>query len=64
MIKGVDWDKWITISQMAVPFKTCTAMAAEVVGASVLTGILDLVLAKAISVGTINQSIDDIIKFT
>ena len=37
-------------------------MAADVAGASVLTGILDLVLEKTISVNTINQCIDDIIK--
>ena len=44
VIKGVDKDKWITISRMSVPLRTCTAMAAEVAGASVLIGILDLVL--------------------
>ena len=44
VIKGVDKDKWITLSGMSVPFRTCTAMAAEVAGASVLIGILDLVL--------------------
>ena len=38
VIKGVDRDKWITISEMAVPLKACTAMAAEVMGASVPTG--------------------------
>ena len=45
MIEGMDQDKWITISKIAVPWKTCAAMAAEVGRASVLTGILDLVLA-------------------
>ena len=39
-------DKRITISRIAVPLKMCTAMAAEVAGARVLTGILDLVLGK------------------
>ena len=45
-IKAVDKDKRITISRIAVPLKMCTAMAAEVAGARVLTGILDLVLGK------------------
>ena len=39
---GVDRDKWI--SKIAVPLKASTAMAAEEVSASVLIGILDLVL--------------------
>ena len=41
VIKGVDRDRWITISKIAVPVGLCTAMAAEVMGACVLTGILD-----------------------
>ena len=45
VIEGMDQDKWITNSKIAVPWKTCAGMAAEVAGASVLTGILDLVLA-------------------
>ena len=44
VIKGVDRDK--SMSKIAVPLETCTAMAAEVVGASGLTGILNLVLGK------------------
>ena len=65
VIKGVDRDrdKWITVSTIAAPLKSCTAMAAEVVGASVLPGILDLVLGK-ISVENIKQCIDEIIKYT
>ena len=55
VIKGVDRDKWITISKIAVLLKVCTAMAADVVGARVLTGILDLVLGKTISMDTINR---------
>ena len=46
VIKGVDRDQWITISKIAVPWNACAAMTAEVVGASVLTGILDLVIGK------------------
>ena len=64
VIKCVDMDEWITISIIAIPPKACAAMAAEVVGASVLTGVLDLVLGKTTSVDTINQCIDDSIKCT
>ena len=42
VIKAVDEDKWMTISDIAAPLKACTAMAAEIAGASVLTGVLDL----------------------
>ena len=56
LIKGVDRDRWITISRIAEPLKACTAMAAEVVGVSVLlSGTLDLVLVKTISLEAINQ---------
>ena len=46
VVKCVDQDKWITISKLVVPLKTCAAVAAEVAGASVLIGILDLVLGE------------------
>ena len=32
VIKGVDKDRWVTISRIAVPLKAGTAMAAEVTG--------------------------------
>ena len=62
VIKGVDWDKWITISKIAVPLKACTATAPEAVGVSVLTGILDLALGRNLSVEAIKQGIDAVIK--
>ena len=62
VIKGVDKDKWISISKIAGPSRMCTAMAAEVVDVCVLTGILDLVLGKNISVKANNQCIDAVIK--
>ena len=37
VIKGVDRDKWITVSKIAVPLKTCAAMIAVVTGVDVLT---------------------------
>ena len=49
VIEGVDWEKWITTSKIAVPLGTGTAMAAEVVGVCVLTGILVLVLQNSLS---------------
>ena len=46
----VDRDRWITISKIAVPLGTDTAMAVEVVGVCVLMGIPDLVLHKGLTV--------------
>ena len=60
VIKGVDRDKWM--SEVAVPLETSTAMAAEVVGASGVTGILDLVLQKNLSMEAINQCVEAVIK--
>ena len=48
VIKSVDPDKWITIIEITVTLWTCRSLAAEVAGASVLTGILDLVLGKSL----------------
>ena len=53
-IKGVDWDKWITISKIAIHLRMCTAMAAAVVGVCILIGILDLVLRRNLSMEVIN----------
>ena len=49
VIKGVDREKWVTISQIAVPLKVGAAMA-EIAGVCVLTSILDLILCKCLSV--------------
>ena len=62
VIKGVDWDTWITIIKIAEPLRKCTAMAAAVVGVSVLSGILDLVLVKNIGVKAVSECIDAVIK--
>ena len=43
VIKGVDRDRWVTISKIVVLLKVGTAMAAEMMGVCVLTEILDLV---------------------
>ena len=48
VMKGVDTDQWMTISEIAVPLTTCTTIAPVIVGASVLTGILDLMLGKSV----------------
>ena len=35
IIKGADRDTWVTISKIAVPLRTCSAMTGEVVGACI-----------------------------
>ena len=62
VIQGVDMNKWITISNVALPLGIGTAMAADVVGVCVLPGILDLVLHRSLSVKNVNQCIDAILK--
>ena len=44
--KGVDRGTWIAISKVALPLETCSAMSAEVVGACILTDILNLLFPK------------------
>ena len=61
VIKGVDRDRWVTISKISVPLKVGTAMAAEVAGVCVLTGVLDLVFNKSLCVQNINQCINRIL---
>ena len=46
VIKGVDSERWVTIKKIAGPLKVGTAMAGEVGGVCVLTGIFDLILCK------------------
>ena len=58
VIKGVDRERWVTISRIAVPLKVGTTMAAEVAGVCVLTGILVLVLNKCLCVQSVNQCIN------
>ena len=41
-------ERWVTIRKIAVPLKVGTAMAAEVVGVCVLTGICDLVFNESL----------------
>ena len=61
VIKGVDRDRWVTISGIAVPLKVGTAVAAEVMGVCVLTEILDLVFNKCLCVQNINRCIEQIL---
>ena len=51
----VDREKSVTISKIAIPLKVGAAMAAEIAGVRVLTGILDLILCKCLSVQNINH---------
>ena len=55
MIKGVDRDKWITMSNISVPLKACTAIAVDIAGAGMLTGILDLFFDKKTHTGEHQQ---------
>ena len=55
------WDRWVTISKISVLLKNGTAMAAEVAGVCVLTGVLDLLFNKSLCVQKINQCINRIL---
>ena len=47
MIKGVGREKWITIQQdRRDPWRACSGLSAEVAGACIMTGILNLVFKK------------------
>ena len=61
VIKGVDRERWVTISKIAVSLKVSAAMAAEVVGMCVLTSVLELILCKNLSGQNINQRINRIL---
>ena len=61
VMKVVDRSRWVTISRIAVPLKIGTAMAAEVAGVCVLTGILDLVFNKCLCVQSVKQCINRIL---
>ena len=57
VIKGVDRGRWVTISRVAVPLKVGAAVAAEVAGVCVLTGILDLVSSSASTESSTNNDV-------
>ena len=52
VIEGVDKERWVTISKIAIPLEVGTAMAAEVGGVCVLSGMLDLTFCKCLCVKT------------
>ena len=56
----VDRGKWVTITKIAIPLKVGAAMAAEIAGVRVLTGILDLIFCKCFCVQNVNQRINRI----
>ena len=64
MIKVVDRENLITISNIPVPFKACTTIAVPTVGAGMLTGVLDFLFDKKLNVENINSCIDEITKDT
>ena len=49
-------------SKIAVPLKDGTAMAAEVAGVCVLTGIIDLIFCKCSCAQSVNQCINRTLK--
>ena len=58
VIKGVHRERWVTISKIAIPLKVGAAMAAEIAGACVLTGIIDRIFCKCLSVKNVNLCIN------
>ena len=60
VIKGVDRERLVMISRIAVPLKIGTAVAAEMTDVCVLTGIPDLVFHKCLCVQNIIRCIDTI----
>ena len=57
----VDREGWVTIRKIAVPLKVGTAVAAEVAGVCVLTGILDLLFNKSLCVQKVIECINSIV---
>ena len=55
VVKGVDRERWVTISKIAVPLKVGAAVAAEVAAVRVLTSIFDLIFCTCLSVQNINS---------
>ena len=58
VIKGVDRERWVTRRRSGGLLKVGTAMAAEMIGVCVLTGILDLVFHMCLCVQNINHCIN------
>ena len=61
VIKGFDRERWVTNSKIVVPLKVGTAVAAEVAGVCVLTGILDLIFCKCLCAQSVNECINRIL---
>ena len=64
VIKAVETTNWISISKIAAPLKVCTAMAAEIAGAGMLTGVVFSLEKKEFNLQNINSCIDEILKET
>ena len=60
--KGSTEKNGVTINKIAVPLKVSAAMAAGIVGVSVLTNVLDLILCKCLSVQNVNPRINRILR--
>ena len=60
-IKGINGDRWVTISRVEELLKVGTAMAAEMMGVCVLTEILDLIFNKCQCIQNVKRCIDKIL---
>ena len=61
VILGVDREKWVTISKIALPLRECTDMAAETTGVCSLMGVLNLILNKNLNVGNVHRCIEKVL---
>ena len=61
VILGVDKEKWVTISKIALPLRECTDMAVEMTGVCLLMGVLNLILNKNLNVGNVNRCIGKVL---
>ena len=60
VIKGSEADRWVTISEVAVPLKgECSALAAEIVVVKKLTEVVDQIVMEDLTVKNIESCIVD-----
>ena len=61
VIKRFAREERVTSSTIAVPLTVGTAIAAEMMGVCVLTGILDLIFNKCLCVPNIDKCVDKVL---
>ena len=62
IIKAADRGAWRTITKIALPLGTDSAMTAEVLGACILVGAMDLILNRAINKDNLDKCIKAILQ--